>query len=182
MKKILIATILLISFITNGNSKVFSIECKEVNLTLFQGQSFEDLKNKKNYQLYISDKSSTLIIEPEFKNNENNTIGRITFIHDEMIKYFYISDYSYDFINNKPSRFNAYNYSKLTKEDAKNYKSLKPFVGKFKENSFLTFDQVKTPLATPFYNLNSYTSMGLYSVDTREYPIRTLSEKFICKD
>ena len=182
MKKIIITIFLLISFITNGYSKVFSIECKEISLSLSQGQNFKDLKNMNNYWLYISDKSSTLIIEPEFKNNENDTIGRITFIHDEMIKYFYISDYSYDFINNKPSRFNAYNYSKLTKEDAKNYKSLKPFVGKFKENSFLTFDQVKTPLATPFYNLNSYTSMGLYSVDTREYPIRTLSEKFICKD
>ena len=182
MKKILIAIILLISFISNVNSKVFSIECKEISLSLSEGKNFEDLKNMNNYWLYISDKSSSLIIEPEYKNNENNTTGRISFIHDEKIEYFYISTYSYDFINNKPSSFNAYNYSKLTKEDAKNFKSLKPLVGKFKKNSFLSFDEVKAPLANPFYNLNFISVIGLYSVDSYESPIFTAEEKFICKE
>lgn len=182
MKKILIAIILLISFITNGQSKVISIECKEINLSLIQGQNFEDLKNMNNYWLYISDKSSTLIIEPEYKNNENDTIGRVTFVHDEQIKYFYISTYSYDFINNKPSRFEAYNYSKLTKEDAENFESLKPLVGKFKKNSFLSFDKVKAPIANTFYNLNSISVIGLYSVDSYASPIFTAEEKFICKE
>ena len=182
MKKIIITIFLLISFITNGYSKVFSIECKEISLSLSQGQNFKDLKNMNNYWLYISDKSSTLIIEPEFKNNENDTIGRITFIHDEMIKYFYISDYSYDYIDNKPSRFYAYNYSKITKEEAKNDKSLKPFVGKFKNNSFLSFNQTDGPLSNNFYNLNAITVINLFAVDKRDDPIYALEEKFICKD
>ena len=51
-----------------------------------------------------------------------------------------------DYIDNKPSRFYAYNYSKITKEEAKkkNHKILKSFVGKFKNNSFLSLIFLKT--------------------------------------
>ena len=182
MKKVLLSIILLISFITNGHSKVISIECKEINLYLSQGQNFENLENMNNYRLYVSDKSSTLIIEPDYKNNENNTTGRISFVHDEKIEYFYISSYSHDYINNKPSRFEAYNYSKITKEDAKKFKSLKPFVGQFSQNSFLSLEQVKSPIANTFFNLSAISVIGLYSVDSYASPIFTAEEKFICKE
>tara|TARA_B100001057_G_C22403157_1_gene776720 strand:- start:94 stop:642 length:549 start_codon:yes stop_codon:yes gene_type:complete len=182
MKKILIAIILLISFITNGHSKVISIACKEINLYLSKGQNFENLENMNNYRLSVSDKSSTLIIEPDYKNNENNTTGRITLIHEEKIDYFFISTYSHDYVNDKPSRFEAYNYSKITKEDAKKFKSLKPFVGQFSQNSFLSLEQVKSRSANTFYNLSSISVIGLYSVDSYASPIFTAEEKFICKE
>ena len=182
MKKILISVFLLISFINNSHAKVYTVECKELNFSLSQGKNFEDLNNINNYWFNYDDKSSILIIEPEFNNKENGTTGRITFIHDNRKQFFYISNYSSDFKRNRPSKFDAYSYSKLTKEDAKDYKKLKPLVGKFTDNRFLNFNEVKMPIKNPFYNLYYIVVQGLYSVDRTEFPINAKSYRFMCKD
>ena len=181
MKKILISTLLLIIFITNGNSTVYTVECKKLNFSLSQGQKFEDLNDINNYWFNYNDKSSILIIEPEYKNEKNGITGRVTFIDDNSKKYFYLSYYSLDFNTSKPRKFDAYNYSRLTKQDAKDYKSLKPHIGKFTYNSFLNFNEVKMPFENPFYDLYYIVVQGLYSVDRTDFPINALSYRYMCK-
>ena len=175
MKKLLLSLFFFILFHPHSYAQVYSFQCKEMYLNFMQGNEFDDLKNIKNFWLSFNDKTSILMVEPDYINKKNNTTGRVTFVFDNRKEYFYLSNYD-------GSRFSAYNYEKLTKEYAGDYKSLKPLVGKFKDNRFLNFKKIKSPMINSFYDLYYTRVWGLYSVDSSEFPIVADTFRFICKE